>query len=185
MRHGALIAMLLLAIAAPRSVAADQRIDSMRSEARFDLSVARNRDLVGRFNGIEGFLRQLDDGRLQMELRLAADTAEIPGHPYYTRILRGRGFFDANRHPRVKFVSQPFDVDRLRRGGRFEGDLTLRGITRREQLELEPAECETPMRGCALRVNGRLLRNHYRSEGFRHIAGNEVNYRFSLLAGSE
>lgn len=184
MIRAALIALVLAALM-PLPVAAEYRIDGLRSEARFDLAISRQRDVTGRFNDIDGRVRQLDDGRWQIELHLAADTADIPGHPYYTRILRGRGFFDAARHPQVKFVSQPFDAERLRRGGRFEGDLTLRGITHREQLQLQPAECANPMHGCALRVAGSLLRSRYHSDGFRNIAGNQVNYRFSLLVGPE
>ncbi|MDO5610176.1 MAG: YceI family protein [Pseudomonadota bacterium] len=184
MIRGVLLA-VMLAAAAPMSSAAEYRIDGLRSEAGFDLAISRSRDVTGRFNNIEGRVYQRDDGHWQIELHLAADTAEIPGHPFYTRILRGRGFFDADHYPQVKFVSQPFDRERLRRGGRFEGDLTLRGITRREQLELQPAECANPMHGCALHVSGSLLRSRYKSDGFRSIASNQVNYRFSLLIGAD
>jgi polyisoprenoid-binding protein YceI len=61
--------------------------------------------------------------------------------PRYADWARGPDFFDAAQHPQIRFVSQPFPLDRLQRGGDLEGVLTLRGISRPVHFELLPQPC--------------------------------------------
>ncbi|WP_158601763.1 YceI family protein [Solilutibacter pythonis] len=157
-----------------------ERIDSARSSAGFEIDTRLGSTIRGRSGGLGGELLRLDDGRLRIVLRLDSRASEVPGRGYYTRLLRGPRFFDSDRYPETVFVSEPFDLDRLRRGGAFEGELSLRGVTRRELLHLSPAECARPLRDCPLQAEGALSRHRYGANGFRGVVGDEVRYRFQL-----
>ncbi len=173
---------LLACVAAlPLAAMASQRIDPARSSADFDIDLRIGGDRVrGRLPQVGGALVRMDDGRLRIEMDVDSNAAEVPGQPRYTRMLRGPQFFDTARHPRVLFVSDPFPEEKLRQGGVFEGALTVRGVTRRECLEVLPAACAQPLRDCPLRAHGALLRGRYGMRSLRLVAGEEVRYRFVL-----
>lgn len=149
---------MLVALAGTAS-AAD--IDPAASQVGFSLRTRWGQALLGRFADYSGEVAPLADGRHQVRLRLSARTVEIVGHSSYTRMTRGRGFFDATHYPVVLFVSDAYPPDLLRRGGKLPGVLTLHGVSRREVFDVAPAACAEPARDCDVVASGRIDRGHY------------------------
>jgi polyisoprenoid-binding protein YceI len=80
---------------------------------------------IGTFRGtFEDFDAMLVDGRLEGVARVASvkvDDPQLAGH------LQSPDFFDAERHPELRFVSTAIERDGERVSVR--GELTLRGVT--------------------------------------------------------
>ena len=180
----AMMAMLLLtAVAfAPGTRAADG-IDDARSDARFILRGAFGRRLEGHFAQMQAALQPLGDGRWRATVWLPTGGAELPGHPRYTRILRGDMFFDSARHPGIRFVSEPFGAVLLARGGALAGQLSMRGVTRRAVLQLAPSDCRPPrLEGCRVEARGSVRRSDFGMQRLRGLVGDEVEFRLRIVA---
>jgi polyisoprenoid-binding protein YceI len=168
--------LLGLALAGPLARAAD--IDPTTSNIGFRLTTRWGQTLQGRFPDSGGVVEQLADGRHQVRLRLSTRTVEIVGHSAYTRMARGRGFFDASDYPQVEFVSEPYPPELLRHGGPLPGMLSIRDVRRREIFVIEPARCETPARACDVVGTGTVHRGDYGLGRWGFALADKV--RFSL-----
>ncbi len=159
-------------------------IDGARSQAHFSLRVGIGRRVIeGRFNQVEGRLHAQPDGFRRVLVRLPVADADIPGHPRYTRLMRGGMFFDGERHPEVRFHSDPFDPGVLARGGDLQGLLTLRGVSRRERLRVR-SDCPPPdLRGCTFHAVGRVSRADYGMHHFRGLIDDVVEFDLRIVAG--
>ena len=153
------LAMLVLALALPSARAAD--IDPATSAIGFRLLTRWGQTLQGRFPDSGGVVEQLADGRHQVRLRLSTRTVEIVGHSAYTRMARGRGFFDVVDYPQIEFVSEPYTPELLQHGGPLPGMLSIRHVQRREVFTIEPATCNTPARDCDVVGTGSIHRADY------------------------
>ena len=160
MKRNAVIAggLLGLALAIP-AWGAD--IDPAASQIGFRLTTRWGQTLQGRFPDSGGVVQELADGRHQVRLRLSTRTVEIVGHTSYTRMARGRGFFDAGDYPQIEFVSDPYVPELLRHGGPLPGVLSIRDVQRREVFTIEPAACDTPARACDVVGSGSIHRADY------------------------
>ena len=167
------------------SPAQAQRIDAARSSADFEIGLRIGSPVRGVCSAINGEIVTLEDGRLRVEMQVGAGSIEVPGNAQYTRMVRGPWFFDSERHPDSRFVSEPFPARRLREGGEIVGQLTLRGLVREERLVLRPAECERPLLDCPVLADGVIARSRYGMDGLRLVVQDEVRYRFRLLAVAE
>ena len=136
-------------------------IDPAASHFGFQVTTRWGQALEGRFVDGTGEVAELADGRRQVRLRLFTRTVEIFDHPAYTRMARGRGFFDAEAFPEVEFVSDPYSPELLRAGGPLPGQLAIRGVRRRETFLLEPAACARPARDCAVVGGGSIRRTDF------------------------
>ena len=85
---------LLLAAA----LACATALDPVASKIGFTLKTRWGQVLHGRFPEARGEVAELGDGRHQVRLQLSARSVEILGHPSYTRLTRGEGFFDATQN---------------------------------------------------------------------------------------
>ncbi len=157
-----------------------RRIDAALSSADFDIALAAGGRVAGKFGDMQGEVRTLPDGRLQIHMHFASAATEVPGSVRQTKLLRGEDFFDSERYPQVHFTSEPFEASHLHRGGVLQGELYLRGIRRRETLRLLPAACSEPLVQCPVRAEGRINRQHYGMTSLRLVVGNQVHYRFQL-----
>jgi polyisoprenoid-binding protein YceI len=155
MRWAPLLALLWIAAAGAA------QIDPATSHFGFLLTTRWGQQLHGRFADGVGEVSELADGRRQVRLRLSARTVEIAGHPTYTRLARGRGFFDAEHYPEVEFVSDPYSPQLLHAGGALPGLLAIRGVQRRETFQLEPAACPQPARACDVVGSGSIRRGDF------------------------
>ncbi|PJK12417.1 hypothetical protein CO614_05220 [Lysobacteraceae bacterium NML120232] len=180
-RGGICLAILLGLL--PMAAQAGQRsIDPARSSAVFDIGLYNGSRVTGRFAQMQGEILMHPDGHWQVRMRFASAHTEVPGHARYTRLLRGAHFFDSQRHPSIDFVSEPFLPARLQEAGAFHGELTLRGITRRERLYLERRHCAAPLIECPIEVSGQISRSRYGMHSLRWAAADEVRFRLFLLA---
>jgi polyisoprenoid-binding protein YceI len=166
---------LLLAPMAGRA----SRLDPA-SDIAFLLETRWGQVLEGRFPVFEGQVDTLADGRRQVHLDLSAADVEITGHRAYTRVTRGKGFFDAEAHPRVRFVSEPFPESLLQAGGTLAGEVSIRGITRHEVFTVRPARCDAPGRACPVEVTGVVDRAHYGLDRWRFAIGDSVRFMLAI-----
>lgn len=136
-------------------------IDTEHTRIGFTLKTRWGQSLRGQFPRYRGELERLDDGRLRARVTMSAREVEIVGHPSYTEMTRGKGFFEAERYPEVEFVSDPFPPRLLIEGGKLGGHLTLRGIRRHETFNIAEAECARPARDCDAVATGTVRRSGY------------------------
>ena len=141
--------------------AAATEIDPTQSRISFTLKTRWGQALEGRFPDWRGEIVRISEQRRQVRLRLPTGEVEILGHPRYSRLTRGAGFFDADRHPFVEFVSDPYTEELLLEGGLLGGALTIRGVRRREVFTLEPATCARPTIDCDVVASGVVYRSDY------------------------
>jgi polyisoprenoid-binding protein YceI len=142
--RSALPVVLLAAVLAARTlplVAETLPVDPAHSHAEFAVHVLWFGRIVGRLDDLQGTL-DLDRRRgvATVDVHVATATLRMDD-VRYADWARGPDFFDAARHPQIRFVSQPFPLDRLLQGGDLEGILTLRGISRPVRFELLPQPC--------------------------------------------
>jgi polyisoprenoid-binding protein YceI len=178
------IATLLLAgvgagVATARPVVHKLSVLEPSSRIEFSMRTRWGQTLHGRFPDATGDVTEVADGRRQVRIVLETASVEILDHPRYTRFARGPRFFDAARFPDVRFLSDPYSLDLLRRGGEMHGRLRMHGIERRETFILAPAQCTRPGRDCPIVVQGTVSRGDYELDGWRMAMRDEV--RFSLL----
>jgi polyisoprenoid-binding protein YceI len=112
-------------------------IDPSHSDVNFTVRhmvVTKARGRFTRWNGaIE--LDEADPMRSSVEVRIEAASIDT-GHAERDGHLRSADFFDAENHPQITFKSTGIErVDDERY--RIEGDLTMRGVTRRVVLDAE------------------------------------------------
>ncbi|HET6397054.1 MAG TPA: YceI family protein [Pseudoxanthomonas sp.] len=151
-------------------------IDTARSHLGFEVRTRLGQRLEGVFPRHEGLVERLPDGRHRVRLRVATVAAEIPERPRYTAWMRGESFFDTLRHPWMEFVSDPYEPRALAEGGALHGRLTLRGVTRAEALELEPAACPRPGLDCPVEVRGDIERSRYGMDDWRVVLSDRVRF---------
>lgn len=163
----------------------DLRIDPVRSHLGFSLQTRWGQTLDGRFPQYEGEIVPLAGGRHRVQLRLMAGAVEIEDSPRYSRFARGSRFFDADRHPAIEFISEPYDETLLRDGGELGGRLTIRGVTRREVFTIAPATCARPAHDCDVAARGSVRRENYGIDGFGLAIHNRVYFFLNVRVREE
>ena len=160
--------------------AAAVEIDTAQSRIGFTLKTRWGQALDGRFPQWQGEIAPVAERRRQVRLRLPTGEVEILDHPQYSRITRGKGFFDADHHPWVEFVSDPYDETLLREGGLLGGHLTIRGVRRREVFTLEPATCDRPAIDCDVVASGVVYRSDYAMDRWAFALADRVVFSLHL-----
>jgi polyisoprenoid-binding protein YceI len=168
----------LLSLAA--SAAPVTRIDTALSRIGFTLKTRWGQELEGRFPDWSGEIVPVSEQRRQVRLRLPTREVEILGHARYSKITRGSGFFDADRHPWVEFVSDPYTDELLREGGLLGGALTIRGVRRREVFTLEPASCDRPTIDCDVVASGVVYRSDYAMDRWGFALSDRVVFNLNI-----
>ncbi|MEN1942013.1 YceI family protein [Luteimonas sp. MJ174] len=157
-------------------------IDAAASEIGFSLVTRWGEMVDGRFPVFEGHLTRLPDGRQQVRLSLSAADVEILGNRRHTQLTRGRGFFDAARHPWISFVSDPFDPRLLVDGGALRGVLGIRDVQQREAFTVLPATCARPALDCPVLAAGLIDRSHYGMTRWSVAIGRKVRFQLRIRA---
>lgn len=176
--HRAAIASLVTVLACAAAGASE--IDSTHSRFGFSLQTRWGQVMLGRFPRAQGEVSALADGRQQVRLQLDTRAVEISGHRRYTEFSRGENFFDAARHPAIEFVSDPYPESLLHSGGDLAGQLTLRGVSRREVFVVVPATCERPLHGCDVVARGSVRREHYGMDAYSYVLRNRVHFTLNV-----
>jgi polyisoprenoid-binding protein YceI len=135
--------------------------DPANTRLGFELRTRWGQVLDGVFRQYEGSVEHLPDGRQQVRLRMYTRDVEITDHPRYSDWARSEKFFDADRYPVVTFTSKPYDPMLLYDGGKLEGELSIKGISRPRSLDVAPATCQRPAVGCDVVATGAVRRSDY------------------------
>lgn len=118
----------------------------------------------------------LPGGMQRITVTVQAASVEIIGHRRYTQFARGPRFFDVERHPVVRFQSDPYPPELLLRGGRVGGVVQMHGVGRREMFTVPPAACARPAIDCELVAHGRLRREDYGMEDWQWAVRSQVGF---------
>ncbi|WP_255492537.1 YceI family protein [Luteimonas sp. RC10] len=175
----------LAAVPAAPVLASETRalvLDTARSDIGFQLRTRWGQQLEGRFDDWHGEIVVLPDGRHQVRLTLPTGGVEIVGSRSYTRITRGAGFFDVERHPEVRFVSDPYPATLAREGGAMTGVLSIRGIAQRETFRIAPAQCTRPAVDCDVVGEGDVRRSRYAMDRWGYALSDQVRFTLRIRA---
>lgn len=157
-------------------------IDETNSRIGFTLKTRWGQTLEGRFPVYRGDIDALPDGRSRVSLTMSARDVKIVDSSTYTRLTRGRGFFDAERHPEVIFVSSPYSDELTRSGGVLTGMLSLRGVQQREAFTIEPSSCLRPGVDCDIVASGSVQRSDYGISRWGSALSDDVRFLLRIRA---
>lgn len=174
-------ALLFPVLVAATGACPAQAIDVARSRIEFDVHTRLGALVRGRFPVFEGRVDTLADGRRQVRLRLSARDLTVGTSDYYARLARGPQLFDAERHPWIEFVSEPYPATVARSGGALDGELRMHGAAHRERFELAPATCDRPGHECPVLASGRVSRDDYGLTAWRWALADRVRFRLNVL----
>jgi len=164
-----------------------QDFDHARSRIGFELYTRWGQRIEGVFPDYDGDVEVLADGRHRVSMALRTANVEIVGHPSYTNFSRGQGFFDAERYPDIRFVSDPYPVSLLRSGGALHGVLEMHGRRRRQAFTISPApaDCARPAYDCDLQVEGSVRRADYGIDAWQIAVRDRVRFVLRVRLDAE
>jgi len=123
------------------------KVDSNQSKIEFLVRHLRLTTVRGRFKSFEGTLYMDEENPPSSRVEGAVDVASVQtGIGLRDASLKGAGFFDVKRFPKMSFQSTgvgPFD------GNRFQvhGDLTIRDVTRSVVFDVVDRGDVSPVQG--------------------------------------
>jgi polyisoprenoid-binding protein YceI len=151
----------VLSLAATTPRAEDFRIDEARSHADFGVRLLWLHTVSGRFTAIHGDVYLDPHGLATVDVSIDVNSVAMDSARFRRWVLAPE-FFDAERNPVARFLSNPVPFDRLATGGTLDGRLSLRGVVRPISLELLPADCPHIATGaCVIEARGALSRSDF------------------------
>lgn len=157
-------------------------IDPAQSQIGFSLVTRWGEVVDGHFPVFTGRLTDVGDGRQQVRLSLSTADVEIFGSLRHTQLTRGRGFFDAEHHPTITFVSDPFVPALLVDGGSLPGVLSIRNVQQREAFTLLPSACSRPAVDCPVLGAGLIDRADYGMNRWSFAVSRKVRFQLRIRA---
>lgn len=160
------------------------RIDPEPSAGRFRVWVFATFPVSGRFDDVTGRVAiDRARGTARIEAAIDARTVELRS-ARQTRWARSEEFFDAARHPHIRFASQPLPLARLARGGMLDGSLDLRGARREVHFRIAPSSCGKAEQAtrCTVEVEGSIQRSEFGMSARRGAVSDRVSLHFSIVA---
>ena len=189
-RHGLNPSLWIVAIVfAARIAHADEtpplehvQLDSTRSSATFGVKVMWLVSVHGRFGKVQGVV-DVDRFRnfATVDARIDANAVEM-GNPSYADWVKSDEFFDVAHYPEIRFLSESFPLQRLRRGGLLSGTLTIRDASQPVTFNLEAAECDHPAYDCPIIVSGSIRRSAFGMRSRRGALSDKVDLHFEVFA---
>jgi polyisoprenoid-binding protein YceI len=177
-------AVALLAGAARAEEPRNDRVelDSARSHATFGVKVMWLVTVHGRFGKVGGIV-DVDRFRsfATVDAHIDANAVEMSTQSYEDWV-KSDEFFDVARYPEIRFVSESFPLQRLRRGGQLAGTLTIRGVEQPETFRLEAADCDHPAYDCPIIVSGSIRRSAFGMRSRRGALSDKVDLHFEVFA---
>lgn len=172
---------LLLALTAPAATPALRTqawsIDATQSQVQFSVRKFWFRHVRGTFPALTGSVRRIDthigadlvevDAELRVD-RLQMDDPRVRAHAF------GPNFFDGARYPAIRFESDPFPLDDLRKGGELHGMLDLHGERHPITLMLRPSDCPRQPFACVIRLHGDIARATFGMRAWRAVLSDKV-----------
>ncbi|MBY4678104.1 YceI family protein [Marinobacterium arenosum] len=132
------IALAATAAATP-ALADDYQIDTKGAHASINFKIAHlgTSWLLGRFNTFSGDFSFDNDDPSAAKIALEIDTASIDSnHAERDKHLRSDEFLHVAKYPKATFVSTGYQ-DNGNGGGTLKGDLTLHGVTKNIEIDVE------------------------------------------------
>lgn len=155
-------------------------IDPVATRVEFSLRLLLVRKLDGRFPLVQGTVL-LDRARDTADIAVAIDAREVMmERADHAEWARSPEFFDAGRHPWIRFTARGVPLSLFQEGGDLDGALSLRGSTRPATLHLLPSDCEEPGRGCPVRAEGELSRSEFGMSARRFVLSDKVRLAFTI-----
>jgi len=186
-RRGPLLTLLVAAAIATGARADDARtenvqLDSARSKAEFSVKVMWLLGIGGHFGKVRGTVA-VDRFRNQavVDARIDANAVEM-SNDSYTSWVKSAEFFDVANHPEIRFTSDSFPLQRLRKGGELTGQLTIRGIEQPARFQMMPAECDRPAYDCPIDASGSIHRSDFGMRSRRGTLSDKVELGFKVFA---
>jgi polyisoprenoid-binding protein YceI len=181
---------LVLLFGAGAAHAADERwaIVAGESSAQFRVRVLGIMPLAGEFAPPTGAIVIDRDARTgSVEAVIRSDSVTM-SNPKNAEWARSSEFFDAARHPEIRFSSERFPLTLLAEGGELRGTLEIRGRAQPVTFVVDPGRCDldvpdgrgdaapTPRGGeCEVAARGAISRS-----GFGMVARRAVSDRVTL-----
>jgi len=180
-------ALLIAAVLGARCAAAEESIDrieldSTRSQAQFGVKVMWLLSIHGRFGKVHGTV-EIDRFRNQaiVDARIDANAVEM-SNDSYENWVKSDEFFDVSHHPEIRFVSEAFPLQRLRKNDDLADILTIRDVEQPTRLELQASECEKPAYDCAIVVDDAIRRSDFGMRSRHGTLSDKVDLHFEVFA---
>jgi polyisoprenoid-binding protein YceI len=157
-------------------------LDTARSHAEFGVKVMWLVTVHGRFGKVKGTVA-VDRFRNHavVDAYIDANAVEMSTRTYEDWV-KSEEFFDVARYPEIRFVSESFPLQRLRKGGQLSGTLTIRGIEQPATFDLDPALCDHPAYDCPITVDGAIRRSAFGMRSRRGALSDKVDLHFEVFA---
>lgn len=155
-------------------------LDSARSHAEFSVKVLWMFDVEGRFGHVNGHVR-LDRaaGSGIVDARIDANAVKMRRSGIEDWV-KSAEFFDVTHHPEIRFLSDPFPLQRLAEGGELPGSVGLRGSRSRVVFSVRPAACARPGIECAVEATATLRRSVFGMRSRKGTLADKVELRLSV-----
>jgi polyisoprenoid-binding protein YceI len=177
----ALLALLLPAalVAQGASAPLDYRLDSSASDVSAKVSFFGLSSKTARFPRMEGAVTIVPGAPERAVVDVTFDAAAIEAPDATTlKRLRGEKFFWVERYPTIRFVGRSLKMTSPTKG-RISGDLTARGVTRTQVLDVTFESDPAKSQGRPVRFSGEMEidRRDYGMKSYQLIVGNDVDIR--------
>lgn len=181
-------ALFALALGVWRGVAATSlgeldtlQFDPAQSLAEFSVRVMWLIPVHGRFGSVHGTIA-IDHFRGTARVEALLDVADVHMRTRGDEAwIKSAEFFDGQHFPQIQFVSEPFSLTRLDKGGEVSGALTIRGVTRPARFELQPSECAGASgSACPVEAAGTIRRSEFGMRSRRGALSDKVDLSFSI-----
>jgi polyisoprenoid-binding protein YceI len=156
------------------------RIDPYLSQATFKVNLRVPIPAEGRFQSVNGEVRQLPDFRQSVHVILDARELNMSGPPWVQRVTQSTQFLNSAKFPIIDFQSNPFSSQLLLSGGEIKGMLSIRGLAKEVVFTINPSLCRQPGVTCPIVANGRLNRHDFEMSAYRWGLHDEVQFAFQL-----
>ncbi len=175
----------LLSLGMLPAQAASYRFDPSHTYPQFEIDHLGFSTQRGQFDSVRGTL-DFDAVQHSGSLDVVIDAGSLDtGDDARDAILKGPGWFDAERFPTIAFRSRRFLFEQDRPVA-IEGDLTLLGVTQPVRLEIARFKCGLNLasrkRTCGADATATLLRSRFGMNTGLPFVGDEVRLRIQAEA---
>jgi len=157
--------------------ALDYRLDADASDVAAKVSFFGIASKTARFPRMNGMVTIVPGAPKDATIDVTFDAAAVEAPDETTlKRLRSEKFFWVDRHPEIRFVGRSLDLSTPTRGT-VTGELTARGVTRTEQLEVSFESDPEARTGQPVRFTGEMEidRRKYGMDSYQLVVGNTVD----------
>ena len=176
-----MFALALPAVLVAQSGTLNYRLDSSASNVSARVPFLGLASKTARFPRMEGAVTIVpgQPERAVIDVTFDARAIEAPDQTTLER-LRGEKFFWVERYPTIRFVGRSLKMSSPTRGT-VTGELTARGVTKSESLDVTFASDPAQAQGRSIRFTGEMEidRREYGMRSYQLVVGNKVDIELS------